>query len=165
MNPCDALGRGARLLPLLLLAGCAAAAPQTRQGAVNAGPADGGGGIAGGMAEGDSGGSPWKGTEAGWSANPARLEADIRRALRDLSWGRLSILATEAPLAVQAAALLPDGRRADIRARATDASAVAVTVRVGLFGDEALERRFIKALARRLAGKPARTRGGSFELP
>lgn len=64
---------------------------------------------------------------------------------------------------LRAAALLPDGRTAQIVAWAVDHSRFAVAVRVGHFGDRGHERAFLGLLAKTLRGKL--TRRPRFELP
>lgn len=102
-----------------------------------------------------------------WPADPSRLDVDIRRAFRDLNWGRMYIRKnnTIQGLIVRAAGLLPDGRTVTIVAWPIADDRVAVGLRVGQFGDRDREQRFVNMLAKLLAGKPAPVRGGTFELP
>ena len=108
---------------------------------------------------------------ANWPADPGRLATDIRRAFRELDWGRMYIrkdpAAADHGEVVRAAALLPDGRLATIIAwpATDDGVSVGVGLRVGRFGDRDREQQFVNMLAKLLAGKPAPVRGGSFALP
>ena len=118
-------------------------------------------------------------------ADPQRLPVDVVRALEPMHWAKVRLDVTRAgdraeenaapssrpeaaagpALRVRALALLPDNRKARIDAWSEGPEAAACRVRVGNFGDERLERAFLKVLGKVLAGKPKPQRGGTFELP
>jgi hypothetical protein len=106
-----------------------------------------------------------------WRATPSRLAEDIPRAVKRLSWGLLevSLPPSEGPGAtgatVRAEALLPDNRIAVIHGWKLSETEIAVGVRIGRFGDAAIEQEFLQMLADALAGRAAPKRGGTFTLP
>ena len=119
---------------------------------------------------------------ARWRGDPERLKVDLRRAIEALHWAVVSLDRRPAALelddlrqppiedvlgavAWRLVALLPDGRSAHVVAWTPRIQHVAVAVRVGYFGDEAKERRFIAQLRRTLAGSPHRVRHDTFVLP
>ncbi len=105
------------------------------------------------------------------------LAVDVGRAIDRTGWGRLhvreqaaSIEGSELPEharreVVHAAALLPNGRTAEIVARAAGPGEVMAAVRVGHFGDAQAERAFLSTLQKVLSGKPAPVRDARFRLP
>lgn len=98
-----------------------------------------------------------------WEADPARLEADVRRAIDKCAWGQRSLTVTDG--VVTARASLPIERQAEIVAWPVDDAHVTVVIRVGHFGHRPSEVRFLSVLAKVMAGDPAPQRGGGFELP
>ncbi|MEE9211268.1 MAG: hypothetical protein V3U29_01305 [Phycisphaeraceae bacterium] len=116
-------------------------------------------------------------TSADWDADPRRLPDDVGRTIDQLYGARLSVRYYHAPgegdgapadapaMVVRARALHPDGRTVWVVVHSTSPEHVRASVRVGNFGDPAVERTFIKKLRKVLKGKPKRQRGGTFELP
>ncbi len=117
-----------------------------------------------------------------WQADPARLEADLRRATEALHWAVLRLdrrpaaleldeeppppeISLQSAIAWRLRALLPDGREAHVVAWEAQPGQVAVSALVGHFGDAALEKRFIDELRRTLAGPAQRVRHDKFLLP
>lgn len=109
-----------------------------------------------------------KASRAEWDAPAQRLVDDLPRAVRRHYWGieRFDKPAKNAPdQTYRLRALLADGRTAHITAWAVHEQRVAVVVRVGPFGDPALERGFIDELAATFRDKPMPKRNWKYELP
>ena len=125
-------------------------------------------------------------TFAQMPGDAARLEDDIRRALKRCHWGKLHVnppppqtpadpaaaaLRSEVPTTptaaqpIRAAAMLPDDRPVEILAWRVDDKSVAAGIRVGRFGDSEEERRFLRALTDVLAGPALFKHRDTFELP
>jgi len=115
-------------------------------------------------------------------ADPDRLETDLCRATVKLQWAVMSLDRRPAALemgsldhpptsellsamAWRLVALLPDGRTAEVIAWSPRSGWVEVVARVGYFGNEAFEQRFIAMLRDTLAGPPQRVRSHKLVLP
>ncbi len=128
------------------------------------------------------GATRWEG-----KADPDRLAEDAQRAARDMQWGVERVEGgpmsfgvephadAESKRIVRMWAILSDGRGVVVVADAlapdkaeagrADEQPVAVSVRVGRFGDPVLQEQFLAAYRERLSGKRARQFGGSFIIP
>ncbi|MCC5831185.1 MAG: hypothetical protein JJU36_17230 [Phycisphaeraceae bacterium] len=131
----------------------------------------------------------WSASEERTEAEYARLPTSIARAVRQMEWGLLRIDGWEKnptldPLpetgVFRAWALTPEGRRVTILAgppenldvaqdlaQPTDSNKgqIAITARVGHFGDQELERRFLQALEAELHTRDQPPRFRLFLLP
>lgn len=115
-------------------------------------------------------------TRADWTADPDRLEHELMAAVERIKWATLRQDRTPAALVDGDAAslgveghrltaLLPDGRTASIHAWPTSSSTVALTVKVGRFGDVGEEQRLV-ASAKKILARPRPTiRNKRFQLP
>ncbi len=103
------------------------------------------GGCSGGADSAFPGSSPLPASAAAgaFDADIDTLATVLPRAIEAMHWGRMRI--TSETTALSASALTPDDRPVEIRAQAGDGS-TAVQVTVGYFGDEQLEREFLRAL-------------------
>ena len=114
-----------------------------------------------------------------------RLEDDLRRAIKRCHWGTLHVEPPSPPKStdpaaalrsaptvtptvdqpIRMAAMLPDGRPVEILAWRVDGTNLAAGIRVGRFGDEEEERRYLRALTDVLAGPAMFKHRDTFELP
>lgn len=100
-----------------------------------------------------------------------RLGRDIVRSFERSHWAKLrapvelGALTSTGPAATQWAAVIPDGRTANIVAARSDAGVVMIVIRVGPFGDEMTEHGYARELAGSLTEKARPKREHNFSLP
>ncbi len=104
-----------------------------------------------------------------WEADYRRVPMDIRRTVKELSWGLVTLIPKSfdaaMPPRVYARILLPNERIAVVNVAQADSQMIRVTVRVGVGGDAATEQVFLNQFKTTLMGKAAPDRGGKFKLP
>lgn len=96
----------------------------------------------------------------------SRLADDIRRAIKRSHWGLVRFTEAEnAGGVMRAEAMLADGRVVTIVLEPGEAETHTVAVRVGRFGDAAVETAYLQVLADTLCDTPKPPRDAKFHLP